>query len=144
VRGPRKVDPHVAVCCAHACWYVEFLNFFPYFFDKQTNVGRLGPVNDYLSSIPIKTNDPTIDLMRIKCGVETLTMISAKQLPGVLLQVSEHMHYLVFFIVFLHENSTILLPRGLLHLGLTATKRRVSQPQEQNSFNVQLDSSLQS
>ena len=51
-------------------------------------VGRIEAVNEYLDTVAIKTNDEGINLMRIKSGVENLSMISAKDIPGVLMQVN--------------------------------------------------------
>jgi hypothetical protein len=48
----------------------------------------MAEVNTYLEQISLKTNDPGIQLLRVKNGVETLTMVSAKDVPGVLLQVT--------------------------------------------------------
>lgn len=59
-------------------------------------VGRIEAVNQYLDTLPIKTNDEDINLMRIKSGVENLTMISAKDIPGVLLQVSIYICNTIF------------------------------------------------
>ena len=56
------------------------------FFYSPTLAGRIGPVNEYLAELAIKTNDPDIQLKRIKKGVENLTIVSAMDLPGVLLQ----------------------------------------------------------
>jgi hypothetical protein len=56
------------------------------FFYSPTLAGRIGRVNEYLAELAIKTNDPDIQLKRIKKGVENLTIVSAMDLPGVLLQ----------------------------------------------------------
>jgi hypothetical protein len=50
--------------------------------------GRLDAVNAYVSMVAIRTNAPGINLNRITQGVETLSIISALELPGVLLQVT--------------------------------------------------------
>jgi hypothetical protein len=79
----------MAVCRSHQNWYFCNLSgglLCYLLFPPPDLPGRIGPVNDYLADLAIKTNDPDIQLKRIKKGVENLTIVSALDLPGVLLQ----------------------------------------------------------
>ena len=57
-----------------------------YFLTLFVMQGRLDAVNAYVSNMQTRTNAPGLDLKRISEGVETLSIISALELPGVLLQ----------------------------------------------------------
>jgi hypothetical protein len=79
--------------CPHQCWYFPISSLICIticitFSIAIAILGRIEAVNQYLDTLPIKTNDEGINLMRIKSGVENLTMISAKDIPGVLMQVN--------------------------------------------------------
>ena len=62
--------------------------------------GQLEAVNAYVSMVAIRTNAPEINLNRITQGVGALSIISALELPGVLLQVTLRcfcrLHYMCF------------------------------------------------
>jgi len=47
----------------------------------------MGVVNDYVKSMNTRTNDPNITLYPVSKGIETMSIISAMQVPSVLIQV---------------------------------------------------------
>lgn len=53
----------------------------------KLRIGRLIDANAYVQSLTTRTNDESIRLIRVHQGLESLSVISAKNLPGVLIQV---------------------------------------------------------
>jgi hypothetical protein len=102
-------------------------------------------VNEYLDRLSLRTNAPGICLKRIPSGVENMTMISAKDVPGVLLQVVFHFFHLRFITIFLVIFTIIFFSHTRLHWHseIFTTRRRVFLSKKQSVFNAQLDSSLQ-
>ena len=45
-------------------------------------------VNDYISSLNLRTNDPALNLFPVSKGVETLSVISTMEVPSMLIQLS--------------------------------------------------------
>lgn len=55
---------------------------------KLKAAGRMASVDAYIASLPLATHSTDYTLMRVKNGLESLSLISALQLPGVLVQAS--------------------------------------------------------
>ena len=49
--------------------------------------GRLQAINDYLARVPTSTSDTTMAYKRLSLGIETISILSAMEVPGVLMQV---------------------------------------------------------
>jgi hypothetical protein len=50
--------------------------------------GRLSAINDFLSALPTQTSDTGMDYKKITLGIETISILSASDVPGVLMQVN--------------------------------------------------------
>ena len=54
---------------------------------KKQFTGQLDASNKYIESLPTRSNDYRVQLKRVNNGLEGLSVVSAKDLPGVLVQV---------------------------------------------------------
>ena len=49
--------------------------------------GRLQAINDYLARVSTSSSDPSMAYKRLSLGIETISILSAMEVPGVLMQV---------------------------------------------------------
>ena len=74
-------------------------------------------IDNYVSALNIRTNDPDVSLFPISQGVETLAIISALQVPSVLIQVPVNivkLFYKIYLFLMLIVIIEVLINHNLI------------------------------